>query len=88
MMEDRRNNLVVSKKDLREVFAEIIEQTDTNHFCHLSKEERHALKELSQFLKRVDNTKWALGVALLIGTAVFLGGALWVGIKQLVRVQQ
>lgn len=87
-MEDRRQQLVINKSDLREVISEIIDQANGDHFCHLSQEERHALKELSRFLKRVDNTKWAFGVAVLIGAAMFLGGALWVGIKQLVKSQQ
>lgn len=90
-MNERRRQLVIDKDELTEVISEIIEKTsfsNSGHFCRLSQEERQALKELSKFLQRVDNTKWAFGVAVIIGMAMFCGGALWVGIKQLVRTQQ
>lgn len=87
-MEERRQQMVVSVDDLRKIMMEVVEQTNTNHFCHLSHEERHALQELSRFLKRLDNTKWAFALAILVGVAMFFGGALWLGIKQLVSLQK
>ena len=85
-MDERRQPLVVSREDLKEIIHEVVVvMTRNHHNCLLSEEERRALKDLSMFLKRIENTKWAFGVAVFIGLAMFAGGALWVGIKELVK---
>jgi hypothetical protein len=57
------------------------------HHCRLSDEERAALKDLSVFLQRVEKTKWAVMLAVLTAITLAAFGALWLGIKQIIKGQ-
>lgn len=89
-----------SKEELAELVASAVTQALAErrkeiqcHPCMCSdndawekhRQDHEVIERISKFLDRIENAKWAIGIAILLSMLGGVGAALWIGVKACVK---